>query len=68
MPRKTKIEIELERRIDRACQNACSGLSIPILKLSEITNAAKTAAANGGDIEAAARAKAQELHSFSKVG
>lgn len=62
MARRTKAQIELERRIDQACQKACTGLSIPILQLHEITKAAKEAAANGGDIEAAARAKAQELH------
>ncbi len=62
MARRTKAEIQLERRIEAACQNACSGLSINIMRLSEITAAATNAATNGGNVEEAARSKALELH------
>lgn len=52
----------LEIRISNASQNACLGLSINIMKLSDIDDAARAAAAAGEDIEAAARKKALELH------
>lgn len=68
MARRTKAEIQLEKRIDAACQNACSGLSINIMKLSQISKAAKEAAAVGGDIEGAARSKAVELHNQDNPG
>jgi len=62
MARRTKAQIALERRISDACQTATFGLSINIMKLSKITKAAEDAAASGGDVEAAARTKAIELH------
>lgn len=60
--RLTKEQRLLEKRIDVACQNATLGLSISIMKLRDIEVAARAAAAVGGDIEAAALAKATELH------
>ena len=58
MARRTKFEKE----IDAACQSACSGLSINIMKLGQIFTAAKAAAVAGTDAYSAARAKAIELH------
>lgn len=61
MARRTPIQIALEKRINKACQDACLGRSINIMKLSEISDAAKVAAANGGDIEQAAIDAAKRL-------
>lgn len=61
-PRRTKAQIALDKRIEEACQNACNGKSINIFRLKDITQAAKAAAEVGGDIEAAAEAKAAELN------
>ena len=60
--RLTKEEKALEKRIDVACQNATLGLSIGVMNLGKIYVAAQAAAAAGEDVEAAALAKAKELH------
>lgn len=62
MARKTKAQKELERIVDDACQRACNGLSINVMKLGQISTAATNAALNGEDVYAAALAKAKELH------
>jgi hypothetical protein len=62
MARRSKAQIALDNRIAAACQNACNGLSINMMKLHQITTAATAAANSGGDVEGAARAKAVELH------
>lgn len=63
MPRRTKAEIALEKLVDRVCNRACLNLSINIMNLSKISDAAKNAAAQGEE-EAykAARAVAESLH------
>ena len=62
MARRTKVQIALENRIAAACQNACNGLSINMMKLHKITTAATRASQLGDDVEAAARKMAVELH------
>lgn len=54
-PRRTKAQIELERRIERIIGANIQGVQIPILKLSEISDAAEAAAEAGEDIEAAVK-------------
>ena len=65
MARRSKAQIEKDNTLKTVNQNACFGLSIPMLKLSEISKASEAAYDNGirGDeLAAVARKKAQELH------
>jgi hypothetical protein len=59
MARRTKAQIQREKVCDVAAQNACFGLQIPIMKLSEISKAAEAAYDAGKTPEEVAQAARQ---------
>lgn len=67
MARRTKAEIALEKEINDACQLACNGRQIDIMKLHLLTKAGQEAAKNGQNIYEAVLNVAKKLNNLPEV-